>query len=613
MPRAVSAGIWRSVYLEPRLPDAIEQLYFWTESIGPEGAVLGVRFQFRTRLQALVPGLALHVHGSLITGEHEFEHRPPVEFVTGGFRVRVSGAHLWWPKGYGSPALYNVRVELLHHGQVLASKLERIGIRSVNVLRTERAAPASAPRAAMDSSGRWDTPIDRDGHFQFTVNGEPIMVKGSNWVPLDAYHSRDANRMDRALALFDDLGCNMVRCWGGNVYEDDAFFDRCDELGLMVWQDFAFACCRYPQTEDFIAQVRRESEVVVQARRNHPSLVIWCGDNEVDQAFISQGLSPEHNRLTREVLPQVVHRLDPFRAYMPSSPYISPAAAQESDPYWATPEQHLWGPRGYYKSPFYTDHRASFIGEIGYHGCPNVASIKRFISPERLWPWQDNDEWQTHAVYHWLHGAVDRDRIALMANQVRELFGVVPDTLEAFALASQIVQAEAKKFFVESARLRKWRTSGILWWNVIDGWPQFSDAVVDYYGGKKLAYHYIRRVQEPVCVMIGEPGPGKYLPVVIGNDSQRDANVSYRVLDLTGTTLVDGQAVVPANQNWQVARIRAFAGERRLLLMEWEVEGDLLGNHYVAGLPPLSLPEYRDWLAAIASMQKAFDAGSVAR
>jgi beta-mannosidase len=207
---------------------------------------------------------------------------------------------------------------------------------------------------------------------------------------------------------------------------------------------------------------------------------------------------------------------------------------------------------------------------------------------------------------------VDRDRIALMANQVRELFGEVPDTLEAFALASQIVQAEAVKFFIESARLRKWRTSGILWWNVIDGWPQFSDAVVDYYGGKKLAYHYIRRVQAPVCVMIGEPGPGKYLPVVIGNDSLADVQVRYRVWEAGGETLAEGKLRVPANQNWQAARIRAFASDRQLLLIEWETGGERFGNHYLVGSPPFSLSQYRVWLPAIAALPRAFEASSVA-
>jgi len=629
MPRAVSAGIWRPVWLEVRPPTAIEQLYYWTSDVGlvipsdvgpvipseveesADGATLGVRFQFRTDAPAL-DGFSMRFHG--VCGEHTFEFEWPVEFVAGGCRIPVPGARLWWPKGYGEPHLYTVTAQLCQGERVLAERVDRIGIRKLVVARTETAGAAWSPQPAAAGVTRVDMPPDPESHFVFYVNNEPIMVKGANWVPLDAFHSRDADRVEQAVALFDDLGCNMIRCWGGNVYEDQRFFDLCDERGILVWQDLAFACCRYPQTENFLAQVRQEVQAVVERLRNHPSLALWCGDNEVDMVYVADGLSPERNRLTREVLPQVVHRCDPQRAYVPSSPYVPPSVVHLPNPCEHTPEQHLWGPRGYSKSPFYTQHSAHFIGEIGYHGCPNVSSIRRFISPAKLWPWQGNDEWQVHAVYHWEHTAIDRDRIQLMANQVRELFGTVPDHLEEFALASQVVQAEAKKFFIESTRLRKWRTSGVLWWNVIDGWPQFSDAVVDYYLGKKLAYHYIWRVQRPVCVIVGEPGPGKYLPVVVSNDTREPARVRYRVWDAdSAETVAKGMAAIPANQNWQVDRIRTFASDQQVYLIAWEVDGQEFGNHYLAGGPPLSLERYRAWLSAIAALPQAFDAGQVGR
>jgi beta-mannosidase len=590
MPRAVSAGIWRPVWLEEHPPTAIEQLYYWTIDAGPQGAVLGVRFQFRTDAPML-DGFSLRFCG--VCGEHSFEFEWPVEFIVGGCRIPVPGARLWWPKGYGEPDLYTVTAQLCQGDRVLAERVDRIGLRKLVLERTETAKGAWSPSAAGQGPVQVDAPPDPKSHFVFVVNGEPIMVKGANWVPLDAFHSRDAGRVEQAVALFDDLGCNMIRCWGGNVYEDHRFFDLCDEKGILVWQ---------------------EAEAVAEKLRNHPSLALWCGDNEIDAAYVAGGLSPEHNRLTREVIPQVVHRYDPHRPYVSSSPYVPPAAANHPDAYMHTPEQHLWGPRGYFKSPFYIQHSAHFIGEIGYHGCPNVSSIRRFVSPERLWPWQDNDEWQVHSVYHWQHSAIDRDRIALMANQVQELFGVIPDDLETFALASQITQAEAKKFFIESTRLRKWRTSGILWWNVIDGWPQFSDAVVDYYFGQKLAYHYIWRAQRPVCVIVGEPGPGKYLPVVVSNDSRESAEVRYRVWDADNAgTEVEGSFIVPANQNWQVDRIRTYASDQRLYLIEWQVDGKLCGNHYLAGGPPFSLERYRAWLPAIAALPRAFDPDQTAR
>jgi beta-mannosidase len=242
-------------------------------------------------------------------------------------------------------------------------------------------------------------------------------------------------------------------------------------------------------------------------------------------------------------------------------------------------------------------------------GCPNVETIRKFISPEHVWPWQDNDEWQVHAVYHWNHHAIDRDRIKLMANQVHELFGSIPEDLESFVLASQITQAEAKKFFIESTRARKWGTSGLLWWNVLDGWPQFSDAVVDYYFSKKLAFHYIWRSQRPVLVMLGEPGSGKYLPVIVCNDTRQPADVHFRVRDAeSGEISAEGSISLPANQTWQAARIRTHASDQRLYLIEWEIAGDATryGNHYLSGTPPFSLAHYQRWLSQIAALYHEF-------
>jgi beta-mannosidase len=608
MPRAASAGIWRPVRIEERPASAIEELYYWTAGLDERGALLGASFQFRTPERDLA-GFSMRFRGEC--GDHTFEHDFPVEFVADLCHIRVPGARLWWPKGYGRPDIYTVAAQLCRGDEVLAERTDRIGIRRIEVDRTERSGPAWKAPAVADAPSRLDTPPEPASHFVFRVNGVPVQVRGSNWVPLDAFHSRDAERLERAINLFDDLGCTMIRCWGGNVYEDHAFFDLCDERGLLVWQDLAFACCLYPQTEEFFSRVREEVASVARRLRNHASLAIWCGNNENDMLALSEGLSPSLDRLSREVIPQVLFRHDPRRHYVPSSPYVPPSVEREAEAWQRTPEQHMWGPRGYYKAPFYTEHNANFIGEIGYHGCPNVSSLKRFLSPGALWPWEDNDEWLVHSVSHWRDTGRRTYRIGLMANQVRALFGEVPQELGAFALASQATQAEAVKFFIESTRLRKWHTSGILWWNVLDGWPQFSDAVVDYYFAKKLAYHYIRRAQQPVCLVFGEPQDGASA-LVACNDTREEATVAYRVWQAGGGTAAEGEFGVPAGQNWQVARLPVPAAERGLYLIEWEVAGRRFGNHYVAGTAPLDFGEYREWLRAIAALPQPFDASAIA-
>jgi beta-mannosidase len=589
-PRIVSAGIWRSVTLEIYEPTEIADLYYRTRRADEDSATLSIHFYFVTDAPEL-DGFSLRFTG--VCGESRFATEVPARFVSGECTLEILHPKLWWPKGYGAPDLYIVTCELLRHGQVVTTRTDRVGIRTITLLRTE-------------------ITKDEVGEFQFQVNRTPILVKGANWVPADAIHSRDAARYNPALSLFDDLSCNMLRCWGGNVYEDHTFFDFCDSHGIMVWQDFTFACARYPQTPDFLERVRHEAETVVRKLRNHPSLAVWCGDNECDDAYQWAGFDPSTNRITREVLPQVIQRCDPVRPFVPSSPYHAPEQIRSGNPD-LLPEQHLWGPRNYFKSRFYTETTAHFIGEVGYHGCPNVSSLRRFLDEEHLWPWQNNSQWVTHCTDPVPGGSAYTYLVQLMEDQIRELFGITPRTLDEFTLASQICHAEAMKFFVEMVRLRKWRRTGVLWWNVIDSWPQFSNAVVDYYFEKKLAYHYLRRVQQPVCLMVDEP-ENWHVRVVVGNDTRQPAEGSFRVRDAdSNSALLDGEFHVEANANRELGRIRVSQGDHRLFLLEWDVSGRKLGNHYLLGAPPVSLELYRKWLSAIASLPDGFNAEGVAK
>jgi beta-mannosidase len=212
-------------------------------------------------------------------------------------------------------------------------------------------------------------------------------------------------------------------------------------------------------------------------------------------------------------------------------------------------------------------------------------------------------------VDHWQRKHRGYNRNELMVNQVREYFGEVPEALPQFIRASQVTQAEAKKFFVEQARIKS--LGGVLWWNVIDCWPQISDAVVDYYFGKKLAYHYLWRVQRPVCLMIGEPD-GWHVPLVADNLTRQNAEGRYRVSDAdTDATLVEGAFHVPAGGSSALSRIRVFRGEKRLFLISWEIAGEKFGNHYALGSPPFSLAQYESWLPKLAALPRAFDPGLV--
>ena len=209
MPRIVSVGLWRSLWLEPEPEIEIEDQYFWTANVNDKGADLGMWFQFHTP-DVDITSYNLKVVG--YCGDHEFSYKWPVEFSAGRCLIPVPGARLWWPKGYGDPNLYKVTVQLRKKEQVLASKSQHIGIRKVSIARTELAEKRWKPEPANNWPERIDRPIEHTHHFVFKVKKVPVMVKGTNWVPLDAFHSRDKTHRSSALKLAKDIGCNMIRC-----------------------------------------------------------------------------------------------------------------------------------------------------------------------------------------------------------------------------------------------------------------------------------------------------------------------------------------------------------------------------------------------------------------
>jgi beta-mannosidase len=406
-----------------------------------------------------------------------------------------------------------------------------------------------------------------------------------------------------------DLNCNMIRCWGGNVYEDDEFFTGCDELGIMVWQDFAFACASYPQDDDFAACVTEEAVSVIKASRNHPSLVLWAGDNEVDALHGwnagFEAVDPNMNRLSRRVLASAVYEHDPSRPYLPSSPYVSPATFALGKGQHCAPEQHLWGPRGYYKDPFYTETNASFVSEIGYHGCPSRTTLEQMFDADHLYPWIDpadssgswNPQWQAKAVVALPNATRQRQRNNLMRNQIKHLFGTVPDDLDEFIQASQIVQAEALKFFIEFFRTGKWRRTGIIWWNLRDGWPILSDAVTDYYFRKKLAYSFIQRVQQDAVTAITDATEGRW-PVTLVNDSRKIVNAAIVIREAdSGRIAGEYDATAQPGENVVVGALESDEDDQGVWIIHTTFDnGSVAVNHYLRGCPPFSLQGYRKWI-----------------
>ena len=581
MPRFVSGGLWRNCRLVEKKSDYIEDIYLSTSEISDNKAYICGNFS------TVIGGDYSTEYSLDIKGECK-ESKFSVYFNklwhnNGAFTFTVENPSLWWLRDMGKQNLYKVTATLYHGEEIVDTTEFNFGIRTVKLEKSD----------TTDSGG--------SGEFCFYVNGVRAYIRGTNWVPLDAFHSRDGERLKKALDMLVDVNCNAVRCWGGNVYEDHEFFDFCDKNGVLVWQDFAMGCATYPQNREFLEKMREETEFIVKKLRRHASLALWAGDNECDEAsayWLDKNVSrdPNKNRITREIIPEVLKRLDPYREYLPSSPYVSEKAWLNGNRD-GLPENHLWGPRDYYKGEFYTKASPHFASEIGYHGCPSAESIKRFISPEKLWPWQGNDEWQVHAACMETDSECPYDyRIALMAGQVKTLFGEDFDDLETFSLASQLSQAEAVKFFIENFRTQKWRRTGLIWWNLIDGWPQFSDAVVDYFYNKKIAYSFIKRSQEPVALMVKEPKDG-FLVLTAVNEFLKDISIKYKVTDLTEQAVItEAEADVSSNGISELHKIPFDGDNCRFYVLEWEYGGEKYKNHYISGSAPYNYDKYVAWL-----------------
>ncbi len=576
-PRLVGAGLWRKAYLEVVKPERWTDLYMTTTSVTPKVSQVCFRWSFESDRKA-ISGYEAKLTMDC-RGQH-FEKRFDIYFTSGGFYFELPKAHLWFPRGSGEQNLYTVKLDLIRDGETVDTRTWRTGIRTVELRRSE----------ILDA--------ERKGDFVFIVNGRRIFIKGSNWVPFDAIHGERPERERQGLDLFVDIGCNMVRCWGGNVYEGDEFFDYCDEHGLLVWQDFMFACELPPQDDAFLDIVRHEAEEVICRLRNHASLAVWSGDNECDGSYFYPPFlryPTSSNRITRDILPRAVFMFDPNRDYIPSSPYLSDEVQRLKDVDRA-PEQHLWGFRDSWKDRYYKENVAIFASEIGYHGMTNVDSIRKFI-PEAELNDRHGPAWVCHASQPL--GLVNGEyahRNYLMENQSKGFWGYIAQDLEEFMKCSQIVQAEAMKYFIELFRARKWSKTGLIWWNVIDCWPQFSDAVVDYYYVRKLAYYYIKNAQKPLSLIVSDPADWNCRVTAV-NDKTAPAAGRYKVSDIvTGEVFSEGEYDVGAESACEVTAFQVCRGEHRMLLVEWDDNGDKAFNHYLLGTPPFKLTQYLEWL-----------------
>ncbi|MBZ5640759.1 MAG: ABC transporter permease, partial [Acidobacteriia bacterium] len=338
--------------------------------------------------------------------------------------------------------------------------------------------------------------------FEFVVNGRPIFAKGTNWIPADSFPSRmTGNRYRNLLRSCRDTHMNLIRVWGGGIYEDDEFYNLCDEMGLLVWQDFMFSCTLYPADEAFLENVRQEAIDNVTRLRNHPCLALWCGNNEIETGWFDWGWRKKYpaqfwenyQRLFHETLQEICARLDPVRPYWPSSP-----SSNQDDPPHSEKvgDVHFWGVwHADLPIEAFLQHTPRFLSEYGFQSLPVIDTLESFARPENL---------SLNSPSLLAHQKDPKGNQRILNYILR--YYPRPKDFESLVYLSQVLQAQAIKIEAENLRQNMPRSMGSLFWQFDDCWPAVSWSSVDYFGRWKALQYYAKRFYDNMLVGFRETG-----------------------------------------------------------------------------------------------------------
>ncbi|MFJ9928060.1 glycoside hydrolase family 2 protein [Streptomyces misionensis] len=505
-PTLVTAGIWRPVRLERWSTARLARVRPLVTVADGDGTV-EVRIDVeRTERGA---GRALEVRA----GVGGAEARCAVDGDQAVLTLRVPAPELWWPRGYGAQPLYDLKVDLVDvdTDRPLDSWQRRIGFRSVELDRSA------------DAHGTG---------FALVVNGVRVFARGVNWIPDDVFPSRiTPERYRTRLRQTADAGVDLVRIWGGGIYEDDAFYDACDELGLMVWQDFLFACAAYPEEQPLRGEVEAEARDNVVRLMPHPSLVLWNGNNENLWGFRDWDWEPElggdswGEGYYLGLLPRIVAELDPTRPYTAGSPWSGSWDHHPNDPAHGTHHSwEVWNRRDYAE---YRDSVPRFVAEFGWQAPPAMATLRRALPGEGLAP--DSPGMLHHQKADDGNGKLDRG--------VARHFALPEGDFDRWHYLTQVVQARAVAAGIEHWRSHWPVCAGTVVWQINDCWPVSSWAAIDGDGRAKPLYHELRRVYADRLLTLQPDAAGPVLAVINQSAAPWPAEVTLLRVHADGTVL----------------------------------------------------------------------------
>lgn len=504
-PRLVTSGIWRPVYIRAWSDLRINDVFIEQKEVGAGRAVIAghVELDADKDMDGVLVTITDEVTGRVL-GEWQADLKRGTNRVTVDFVLHKP--KLWWSNGLGEPFLYRFRTDIIAGGELLDSKTERVGIRSLKVVHQP----------------------DKDGHtFYIELNGRPVFAKGANYIPSDNFLPRvTPENYKKTILDAAGVNMNMLRVWGGGIYENDVFYDLCDEYGIMIWQDFMFACSMYPAEGALLDNIHQEAVDNVKRLRNHACIALWCGNNECQDAWLGWGWKREIERQNKEyadkiwaqyrqqyhvTLPGVVREYAPGTFYWPSSPF-----AFEGEMSGTTDgDRHYWSV-WHGKAPIsdYDSEKSRFFSEYGFQSFPEFESVKRYA------PYPEDWDIRSEVMMSHQRGGDHANELieTYLLNEYKK-----PRDFRAFLYMNHVLQGDAIKTAIESHRRQMPYNMGTLFWQHNDCWPVASWASRDYYGRWKAQHYYVRKAYDDILIS----------PVVEGDDLKVYA-VSDRLENTSG-------------------------------------------------------------------------------
>jgi beta-mannosidase len=545
-PRLVTCGIWKPVKIRAWDHIRMDDLYVKPKSISKEKASYQALAEFTASKDSKV-SLEVWVDSLLVTKADTILRSGKTEI---GIGFVIEKPELWWTNGLGGHKLYQVEMRMLSGNTRIQTVSTRIGVRTVELIQNK------------DSIGT---------SFGFRLNGIPVFMKGSNYIPSDIFTTRNTqSNYRRVIGDAVSANMNMIRIWGGAIYENDEFYDLLDENGLLAWNDFMFACSVQPVDSAHLENIRKEAGYNVKRLRNHPSVAVWCGNNENLRAWHDWGWKGKYSgqdaavlwggyeKIFYEILPDAVKKFHPEVPYWPSSPQA--AGNKLSDR--ISGDEHDWS-IWFGDTPFsdYGYNVPRFVSEYGLQSFPEMKTIRAFASDSDMAYRSPVMEHRQRSAMPWLGAGFNGNE---MIKTYIARYYKLPADFGAFAYLSQLMQAEGVKYAIETHRRNMPRCMGSLYWQLNDCWPTMSWSGVDYFGRWKALHYAVKKAyQEMYPIIFNNDGT---IQVTIASDAMTDKRVTIvaTLYDFNGKSLWRKQVDTLVNSN--TSRIYMSVSKKELLL-----------------------------------------------